>query len=187
MPKRDLAPLTGVQFVSLVVAGFLDRIRRVVAVKKSIVVLAVTAGSVAAMPAVASAKTLHLFSKPINQVGGSFDPNGNPLPENQQPPVGSYFVFGDRDYKGTSKHHAKAVFGYDHILCTLVEMNAHARCNASIVVRNGAIYATNFTLDLQAPTEAINTGLFGTGVYRQVKSVTNTNFANGTAELVIRY
>jgi hypothetical protein len=139
------------------------------------------------MPAVASAKTLHLFSKPIAQVGGVFDPNGNPLPQNQQPPVGSYFVNGDRDYKGTSKHHAKAVFAYDHILCTLVDLNGHARCNANIVARNGAIYATNFMLDLQAPTSVITTGLFGTGVYRHVNSISNTGFANGTSELVIRY
>jgi 2-hydroxychromene-2-carboxylate isomerase len=156
-------------------------------VKKSLAVLAVTAAAVAAMPAVASAKTLHLFSKPIDQVGGVFDSNGNPLPENQQPPVGSYFVGGDRDYKGTAKHHARGVFGYDHILCTILDLNAHARCNANIVVRNGAIYATNFMLDLEAQTQVITTGLFGTGVYRHVNSITNKNFANGTAELVIRY
>jgi 2-hydroxychromene-2-carboxylate isomerase len=156
-------------------------------VKKSLAVFAVTAASVTAMPAVASAKTLHLFSKPIDQVGGVFDPNGNPLPENQQPPVGSYFIGGDRDYKGTAKHHARSVFGYDHIVCTVVDLNAHARCNANIIVRNGAIYATNFMLDLQAPTEVITTGLFGTGVYRHVNSITNTSFANNTSELVIRY
>lgn len=155
--------------------------------KKPLVVLAVTVASVAAMPALANAKTLRLFSKPIGQVGGVFDPNGNPLPQNQQPPVGSYFVAGDRDYKGTAKHHARGVLGYDHILCTVVDLNAHGRCNANIVLRNGAIYATNFMLDLQAPTEVVTTGLFGTGVYRHVSSITNTGFANGTSELVIRY
>src|SRR5436190_629235 len=162
------------------------RPRRAVAVKKSAALLAVIAALVGALPAVASAGTLRLFSKPIDQAGGVFDPNGNPVAPNQEPPIGSVFVGADRDYKGTRKHHAKGVFGYDHVVCTVVA-SAQGRCNANIVLRNGAIYASNFMLDLQAPTQIVTTGLFGTGVYGHVSSVTNRNFPDGTAELVIRY
>jgi hypothetical protein len=154
-------------------------------VKKSAALLAVTVASVAAMPAVASASTLRLFSTPINQVGGVVDANGNPV-TNQEPPVGSVFGGGDRLYKGTRKHHAKGVFGYDHIVCTILA-NAQGRCNANLVVRNGAVYASSFPLDLQATTQVVTTGLFGTGVYSGVKSITTRNFADGTAELVISY
>jgi hypothetical protein len=146
-------------------------------VKKSLVVLAISAASLTAVPAVASAKTLRLFSKPIPQVGGLFGPDGSPLSENQPPPVGSYFVGGDRLFKGTAKHHRKAVFGYDHIVCTIIS-GLNARCNANIVVRNGAIYATNFALNLAASDADITTGLFGTGRYRHVKSIHSHNIGN---------
>ena len=155
--------------------------------KKSVAVLAVSAASLTAMPAVASAKTLSLFSKPIAEVGGPFDPNGNPL-QTFPPPVGSYFVGGDRLYKGTAKHHARGVFGYDHIVCTILDLNANARCNADVVLRNGAVYATNFPLKLDAQDQVITTGLFGIGRYRHVKSITNHNIGNtDNSVLTIRY
>src|SRR3954452_6983097 len=90
-----------------------------VAVKKSLAVLAISAASLTAMPAAASAKTLRLFSKPIPQVGGPFDANGNPL--TGAPAPGDYFVGGDRLYKGAARHHARGVFGYDHIVCTILD------------------------------------------------------------------
>jgi hypothetical protein len=157
-------------------------------VKRSLAVLAISAASLTAMPAVASAKTLRLFSKPIPQVGGVFGPDGNPAPQNQPPAPGEYFVGGDRLYKGTAKHHARGVFGYDHIVCTILDLNAHGRCNANIVLRNGVIYGTNFPLDLAAQDQVITTGLFGIGRYRHVQSITNHNVGNtDNSELVIRY
>jgi hypothetical protein len=149
-------------------------------------VLAISAASLTALPAVASAKTVRLFSKAIPQVGGAFDPNGNPL--TGAPAPGDYFVGGDRLYKGTAKHHAMGVFGYDHVVCTILDVNAHARCNADIVLRNGTIYGTNFALDLQAQDAVITAGLFGIGRYRHVKSITNHNIVNtDNSVLTIRY
>jgi hypothetical protein len=155
-------------------------------VKKSLAVLALSAAWLTAMPAIASAKTLRLFSKAIPQVGGAFDPNGNPL--TGAPAPGDYFVGGDRLYKGTAKHHARGVFGYDHIVCTILDVNANARCNANLVLRNGTVYATNFPLDLQAQDQVITTGLFGIGRYRHVKSISNHTIGNtDNSVLTIRY
>jgi len=157
-----------------------------VAVKKSLAVLAISAASLTAMPAAASAKTLRLFSKPIPQVGGPFDANGNP--RTGAPAPGDYFVGGDRLYKGTARHHARGVLAYDHIVCTILDVNTHARCNADIVLRDGTIYATNFPLDLQAQDSLITTGLFGLGRYRHVKSITSHNIGNtDNSLLTIRY
>ncbi|UGS34362.1 hypothetical protein [Capillimicrobium parvum] len=154
--------------------------------KKSLAVLAISAASLTAMPAVASAKTLRLFSKPIPQVGGPFDANGNPL--TGAPGPGAYFVGGDHLYRGTATHHARAVFGYDHIVCTILDVNAHARCNADIVLRDGVVYGTNFPLDLQAQDSVITTGLFGIGRYSHVTSITSHNVGNtDNSELTIRY
>jgi hypothetical protein len=175
-------PSTGRRRIVALIGGAFEE----VAVKKSLAVLAMSAASLTAMPALASAKTLRLFSKPIPQVGGAFDPNGNPL--TGAPAPGDYFAGGDRLYKGTAKHHARRAFGYDHIVCTVLDVNAHARCNADIVLRNGVIYGTNFSLDLTAQDQIITTGLFGIGPYRHVKSITNHTIGNtNNSTLTIRY
>ena len=159
--------------------------------KKLMAMTAIAAASFVASPAMASAKTLKLFSKPIPEVGGVFGPDGNPLTDNgQAPTVGSYFVGGDRLYRGTAKHHAKAVFGYDHLLCTIIDAQGNTRCNADLAVRNGAVYATNFNLNLQGNGVTITSGLFGSGHYVHVKSLVSRdvgNSDNSPSELTITY
>jgi hypothetical protein len=155
--------------------------------------IAAAAGAVALFGATAQAadaKTIHLFSRTIPTVGGLFDPNDNPLPDNAQPSVGSYFIGADNDYKGNHAQHSKKPVGWDHLDCTLLDPATFTvKCDAQIALRRGLIIADRQTVSFAAKKEVFKITA-GTGRYRHAKggTVTARNVGNGdNADLVIRY
>jgi hypothetical protein len=155
--------------------------------------LAVLAGSVILMGATAtaaSAKTIHLFSKNVSNE--FLDPNGNPFMDpNAEPPVGSYFIGIDNDYRGNHTKHSKKPVATDHIDCTLLVPAAFTvRCDAQIAFRRGMIIADRQTVSFASDSQVFNITA-GTGKYRKAKGGTVTSISLGedsdNSDLVIRY
>jgi hypothetical protein len=140
----------------------------------------------------AEAKTIHLFSRPIPNAGGLFDPNDNPLPDDAQPPAGSYFIEVDNDYRGNHARHSKKPIGWDHVLCTILDPTAPTfpvKCDLQIALRRGMIIADRQTVSFTTKKQVFKITA-GTGRYRRAKGGTVTVQLVGhsdDADLVIRY
>jgi hypothetical protein len=123
-------------------------------------------------------------------VGGLFDPTGAPLPDNVQPPAGSYFIGVDNVFKGTHAKHSKRVVGWDHLICTIADPTSEsAICDAQIALRGGLLIADRQTVSFSTPTQTFKI-TSATGKYRRAKggtvtarSVGNSNDSN----LTVRY
>jgi hypothetical protein len=138
----------------------------------------------------ASAKTIHLFSKNISNE--FLDPSGNPFTDpNAEPPVGSYFIGIDNDFKGNHKTHSKKPVATDHIVCTvLVPATATVRCDAQIAFGRGMIIADHQTVSFATETQVFKITA-GTGKYRKAKggTITSTSLGENSddSDLVVRF
>jgi hypothetical protein len=140
--------------------------------------------------AAASAKTIRLFSHQTSSA--QFDPNGNPITNpNAPPPVGSYFISTDNDFKGNHKHHSRRPVATDHIDCTLLDVTTvTARCDAQIAFPGGMVIADRQTVSFSAPKQVFKITA-GTGKYRRAKGGTVTAISLGQNssdnDLVVRF
>lgn len=137
----------------------------------------------------AGAKTIRLFSSPTSSA--AFDPNGNPMGQNQQPTAGSYFIGTDNDFKGNHVRHGKVPVATDHTLCTILDPASFTvLCDAQIAFPGGMLIADRQKVSFSTPSQVF-TITAGTGRYRNAKggtvTATSPNPNSNASDLVIRY
>lgn len=137
----------------------------------------------------AGAKTIRLLSTPTSSA--AFDANGNPISGNQQPPVGSYFIGTDNDFRGNHVAHGRRPVATDHILCTFTDpATGTAVCDAQIAFPGGMIIADRQAVSFAAPSQVFDITA-GTGRYAGAKggtvTATSPSPSANASDLVIRY
>jgi hypothetical protein len=116
-----------------------------------------------ASAAAAKTSTLRFFSTQV--YSRISDASGHPA----VPPlaVGDRLSFGDNDYAGNHKHHAKQPTASDHVVCTVTSTSTStALCDGTIAIGGSMIFGDDFVLNFisNAATTVKITG--GTGRYR---------------------
>jgi hypothetical protein len=137
------------------------------------------------LPAAASAKTLHLFSKA--ETIRLTDTGGHGLDVNKvKIAKGDRLDESDLDYLGTAAHHSRQPVGSDHLGCVVVTL-PRTVCDAQYAIGGSMLLSDAFTANftLQNPFPAVPIAQ-GTGRYSgahgivRVGAVAMTNNANFT-------
>jgi hypothetical protein len=149
----------------------------------TLVALALTAAPAGA------ATTLRFFEKAESQK--FLDPSGNPISNPNAPPaVGDQFIFTNRDYVGTRRHHAKHWTATDHLQCTITKVAANGAsglCNGQIAIGGSMLLAENVTVDLSNQSTTVVPINGGTGRFVHARGTARSVSPpkGNTAELTV--
>jgi hypothetical protein len=136
-----------------------------------------------ASAATAKTATFHFFSKAV--YSRMSDANGKALPSNSTPAVGDRISFGDDDYVGNHKHHAKRATASDHLDCTVISATK-GLCDGTIAIGGSLIIADDYVLDFTSNKPAVFKITGGTGAYRHAHGTVTATSAGNNEDLTVR-